>query len=77
MKNVIIYSTPQCSGCVKVKEFLKNKGVNFEVVDVSSNKEAAIEVVRKTKQRSVPVTKIDSNYIIGFRPEEIEKALVA
>lgn len=49
----------------------------FEVIDVSQNREAAMDMVRKTGQMGVPVVQFDEKYIVGFDrqaiDEEIEK----
>lgn len=72
-----VYSTPTCPWCTKAKEYLTSKGVIFEVIDVSQNREAAMDMVRKTGQMGVPVVQFDEKYIVGFDrqaiDEEIEK----
>lgn len=73
--SVKVYSTPTCPWCTKVKEFLKQLNVAFEEVDVSSNREAAMEMVKKTRQMGVPVTQINERFIVGFNASEIESAL--
>ena len=67
-----VFSTTTCPWCTKVKEYLQNKGLEFETVDVSSNREAAMEMVKKTGQMGVPVTQIGEKYIIGYNPEAID-----
>lgn len=67
-----VFSTKTCPWCTKVKEYLQNKGLEFETVDVSSNREAAMEMVKKTGQMGVPVTQIGEKYIIGYNPEAID-----
>ncbi|MDK2959558.1 MAG: glutaredoxin 3, partial [Synergistaceae bacterium] len=59
----------------KVKEYLDGKGVAFESVDVQANREAAMEMVRKTGQMGVPVTQIGEKYIVGYNPEAIDAEL--
>ena len=61
-----VYSTPTCPWCTKAKEYLTSKGMIFEVIDVSQNREAAMDMVRKTGQMGVPVVQFDENYIVGF-----------
>ncbi|MDR3255017.1 MAG: NrdH-redoxin [Synergistaceae bacterium] len=73
--SVVVYSTKSCPWCVKTKEYLDSIKVAYESVDVGSNKEAALEIIEKTKQRGVPVTKIDERYIVGFDQHKIESAL--
>lgn len=67
-----VFSTKTCPWCTKVKEYLQNKGVEFETVDVSANREAAMEMVKKTGQMGVPVTQIGEKYIVGYNPEAID-----
>ena len=67
-----VFSTTTCPWCTKVKEYLQNKGLEFETVDVSSNREAAMEMVKQTGQMGVPVTQIGEKYIIGYNPEAID-----
>ena len=53
-----------------VKEFLSQRGIDFEERDVSRNPAYAQELVRNTGQMGVPVTLIDGQAVIGFdRPQ--------
>lgn len=75
MSNVKVYSTPTCPWCTKVKEYLQSIGVEFENVDVSKDRDAAMAMVKKTRQMGVPVTEIGENFIIGFDKDSIDQAL--
>lgn len=75
MSNVKVYSTPTCPWCTKVKEYFESIGVEFENVDVSKDRDAAMAMVKKTRQMGVPVTEIGENFIIGFDKDSIDKAL--
>ena len=75
MQTVKVYSTPVCPYCEMAKSFLKENNVKFEEIDVSKNKEAAIEMVEKSGQMSVPVITIDDEVIVGFDREKIKRAL--
>ena len=66
MEKIIVYSTETCPYCVMVKEFLKDKNVKFENVDVGQDKAKADEMVEKSGQMGVPVIDIDGKIIIGF-----------
>lgn len=70
-----VYSTSTCPWCHKTKEFLKEKGVKYEDINVGINQKAANEMVEKSGQMGVPVTDIDGKIIVGFDKEELEKAL--
>ena len=74
-KNVKIYSTPTCPYCIRTKQFLKEKNINFQDVDVSSDQSAADEMIKKSGQMGVPVLDIDGQIITGFDREAISKAL--
>lgn len=72
---VTVFSTSSCPWCVKAKEYLSSLGVTFDAIDVGVDREAAKEVVQKTRQRGVPVVKIGERYIVGFDQEAIKSAL--
>ncbi|MDR3278995.1 MAG: glutathione S-transferase N-terminal domain-containing protein [Synergistaceae bacterium] len=72
---VTVYSTSSCPWCVKAKEYLSSLNVAFQAVDVGVDREAAKEVVQKTRQRGVPVVKIGERYIVGFDQDAIKSAL--
>ncbi|NOZ64334.1 MAG: glutaredoxin family protein [Caldiserica bacterium] len=74
-KKVKVYTTSSCPYCSMVKSFLEEKGIPFEYVDVTRNKSALEEMVRKSGQMGVPVLEIEGKIIIGFNREEIEKEL--
>lgn len=74
-KSVKVYSTPACSWCVRVKQFLKENNIVFEDVDVSSNQQAAEEMIQKSGQMGVPVLDIDGEIIVGLDKEKIKEAL--
>jgi glutaredoxin 3 len=73
--SVIVYSTPSCSYCMLVKNFLKARQVHFTEYDVSRDQRRADEMVRKSHQMGVPVVDMNGKIIVGFNQKEIEKAL--
>jgi glutaredoxin 3 len=58
-----------------VKEFLSQKGVNYEERDVSKNQAYAEEMVKATGQMGVPVIMIDGQSVIGFDRGRLEQIL--
>ncbi len=73
--NVIVYSTKTCPWCTKAKEYLDSINIKYDAVDVGADKEAATELVQKTRQRGVPVIKIGERYIVGFDKDAINSEL--
>ena len=74
-KNVIVYSTPTCPWCIRVKQFLKENNILFLDWDVSVDKVAADEMVKKSGQMGVPVLDIDGEIIVGFDKDKIKQLL--
>ena len=75
MAKIRIFSTPTCPYCVTLKEYLKDKGFEFEDIDVSQDQKALDEMVERSGQMAVPVVDIDGEIIIGFDKEKINQLL--
>ena len=77
MKNhtVKIYSTTTCHFCVLAKDYLNEKKVSFENLDVGADKVARAEMVKKSGQMGVPVVEIDGQIIVGFQPDLFDELL--
>jgi len=73
--NIKIYSTPTCPYCVALKDFLKERKIDFEDIDVSKDHQAAGEMIKKSGQMGVPVIDIDGEIVVGFDRERIAKLL--
>jgi len=73
--SVKVYSTPTCPWCVRAKNYFSMKNVPYEDIDVSKDREAAVEMVQKSGQRGVPVIDINGHIIVGFNQEEIDKLI--
>ncbi len=76
---ITTYSSPNCPYCTQLKDFLKEKKVEFEEVDLGQDPERAEELIKKSGQMGIPVTIIEKDskeqIIIGFNREELAKAL--
>jgi glutaredoxin len=72
--SIIVYSAPGCSTCELVKNYLKDKGYNFEVRDLLSNQEYQKEV-EAFGIMGIPVTVINGKAIKGFEPVEFDRLL--
>lgn len=74
---VTVYSTPTCPFCHKTKDYLKEKGVEFEDVNVAEDQARAEEMVKKSGQMGVPVLDINGTIIVGFDQPKIDEALAS
>ncbi len=79
-KNVKLYALSTCIHCKHTKEFLDEKGVdyNYCYVDTLSGEEKK-DVLEEIKQYnpklSFPTLLINDKCIVGFKKQEIEEAL--
>lgn len=74
-RKVKVYTTPACPYCIRLKQFLRTSGVEFEDVDVSADQQAAEEMAEKSGQLAVPVLDIEGHIIVGFDKDAISRAL--
>lgn len=80
MAKIKVYSTPTCVYCNMLKDFLKEKNVDFDNVDVSVDQAAGQEMVQKSGQMGVPVSIITTDdgkeeIIVGFDKAKISDLL--
>lgn len=75
MTEVIIYTTPTCPFCKKVKSFLNDHDIDYENRDISIDKDAQGEVIEKAEMMVAPVVDIDGEIIIGYDEQEMKEAL--
>ncbi|MCQ9208761.1 MAG: thioredoxin family protein [Omnitrophica bacterium] len=74
-KKARVFSTPNCSHCIRLKQFLKENNVEFEDIDISNNQEAAQEMIKKSGQMSVPVLEVDGEIVVSFDRNKIKTLL--
>lgn len=65
MADVVIYTTPICPYCVRAKNLLKQKGVEWTEVDVSRDAGERMALVERTRQRTVPQIFINGRHVGG------------
>ena len=64
MKKVKIYTTPYCPFCVRAKELLKNKNIDFKEIDLSEEPEKFDEMSKKSNgARTVPQIFVEDTHI--------------
>jgi glutaredoxin 3 len=66
MAEVVVYRTPFCGYCFRVKHLLESKGVPFKEVDVSHDRDKRQWLVEVTRQRTVPQVFINGHSVGGF-----------
>ncbi|WP_226666033.1 glutaredoxin family protein [Metabacillus litoralis] len=75
MKNVVIYTQPNCPPCQIVKQFLNHHNVDFDEKDVSEDFDARETLVNKLHSTSTPTVTIDNEVVTGFNLKRLEELL--
>ncbi len=63
--HVVLYGTPWCPYCVRARNLLNSKGVEFEDINVSSAPELRAKMVAMSGETSVPQIWIGDRHIGG------------
>lgn len=66
MTDITIYSTPVCPYCVRAKNLLKQKGQQFQEIDVSDDEARSKMIDRAGGRRTVPQIFIGDKHIGGY-----------
>ena len=79
-KSAVIYTTKTCAYCHPVKDFLKQKSVTFEEVDLDAHPERRQELLSLSGQFAVPVTVItkedqSKDIVVGFNLSKLAAAV--
>jgi len=75
--NIKVYSTPTCAYCSLLKQFLAEKNVEYEEVDLAAEPDKVNELVDISGQLGVPVTVIDGQVVVGYDRVRLESILAA
>ena len=63
MKDIKIYTTQFCGFCYRVKALISSKGIAFDEIDVSFDKEKREMMARLAGSTSVPQIFVDGYYL--------------
>ena len=75
MSRIKIYSSPTCPFCYVLKNYLKEKGFEFEEIDISKETAKREELIKKTGLATLPVVEINGQLIVGFDKKKIDEVL--
>ena len=66
-KKIVIYSKSYCPYCVKAKQLLKNKNIDFTEIDITDNQTLVEELLLKSfGRKTVPQIFIDDFHVGGY-----------
>lgn len=74
-KKVKIFTTPICPWCMRAKQYLNDKGIEYEEIDVTQNAIVANHMVAKSGQSGVPQIWMDEHVVVGFNQSLLDQLL--
>jgi glutaredoxin-like protein NrdH len=69
---ITVYTKPSCVQCTATYRALDNKGIEYNVLDLSAD-ETALETVKALGYLQAPVVITDEDHWSGFRPDKIHE----
>lgn len=70
-KQVRLFVKPYCGWCTKATEWLDERGVDYETIDVIADEAAFDEMIRLSGQGLAPVIEVDGQVLADFGPEQL------
>jgi len=64
--NVVMYSTPYCPYCMAARFLLKNKGVEYEEINVATDAERRAEMEQRSGRYTVPQIFVGEIHVGGY-----------
>lgn len=68
---ITVYSKPSCVQCTATYRALDNKGVGYEVIDLTTQPEEVIDAFKARGLMQAPIVVTDSDEWAGFRPDKV------
>ena len=66
MNKIEVYSKSSCPHCDRAKSLLNAKGVDYVEIDISDDEARTLEMIQRSRQRTVPQIFINDEAIGGF-----------
>ncbi len=71
--NIRLFIKPYCSWCYAAQDWLNQRGIQYQTLDVIADSKAMTEMVNLSGQRLAPVIEVDGKILADFGLEELEK----
>ena len=65
-QRVTMYATQFCPYCMRAERLLQSKGVAFEKIRVDLEPQRRVEMMERTKRRTVPQIYIGDHHVGGY-----------
>jgi len=74
-KQVVMYTTSHCPACKAAKQYMAQKGIRYQEIDVEASREAN-EAFQKLGARGVPLIMVGDKKMEGFNSQELDRMLL-
>ena len=74
MPKVIFYYIPTCHHCVDARKYLEQRKIDFDEVNIATDREGLARMKQLTNQVGAPVFEIGNKVIIGFNIDKLNEA---
>ncbi len=71
-KNIRLFVKPYCGWCHEVIDWLDDRGIQYEKLDVISDADARREMIKISGQNMAPVIEVDGKILADFDPDQLE-----
>jgi len=66
MNKVQIYTSSSCPYCIRAKQLLDSKGIDYDEVNLDKDPQKKLETMQKLNWRTVPIILIGDEVIGGY-----------
>ncbi len=70
---VRLFVKPYCGWCHEAQDWLEEKGIEFEMLDVTTDRNARQEMVELSGQTLAPVIEVDGEVLADFDTGQLEE----
>ncbi len=71
--NIRLFVKPYCPWCHAAQDWLNQRGIKYQTLDVIADSKAMTEMVNLSGQRLAPVIEVEGKILADFGPDELEK----
>ena len=70
---VRLFIKPYCGWCHEAKDWLDERGIQYEELDVTSDRSARSEMIQLSNQTLAPVIDVDGEVLADFDTDQLEE----
>ena len=68
-----LFIKTRCGWCDQARDWLDERGISYETINVSADQKAFDEMIRLSSQTFAPVIDVDGKILADFGRDELEK----